>query len=153
MRGIGENTMRIRRQVIAGVIAAAVVSLAGCGDNERRPTPPTAPTPPPMTASAYILPGAVSLNDHAFGDEPIVIYSGERLRWVNADTRTHAILADAPGATDFRTTDELVSGGERAFTMTRLGTTAIHCAIHPNMTARSSCASASAMYPMRGGRR
>ena len=88
-----------------------------------------------MTANAYILPDAVSLNDRAFGDEPVVIYKSERLRWVNADTLTHVIVADSPDATDFRKTEELPgNGGEQSFIMTKLGTTRIHCAIHPNMT-------------------
>jgi plastocyanin len=124
------------------VIALTMVamSMTGCGGSDM-PIPPTSPTPPPpppsptqVTASAYILPGAIALNDWAFGDEPIVIYAGERLRWVNTDTVAHVVVADSPDATDFRTTDELALGGERAFTMTRLGTTGIHCAIHPNMT-------------------
>ena len=111
-----------------------VTMMAGCGKNDGMPTPPS-PSPTPVTASAYILPGAVSLDDLAFGDEPIVIYKSERLRWVNADTLTHLIVADSPDATDFRKTDELPgNGGEQAFIMTRPGTTRIHCAIHPNMT-------------------
>jgi plastocyanin len=89
---------------------------------------------PAVTASAYILPDAVSLGDWAFGDEPIVIYKSERLRWVNADSLTHVIVADSPDATDFRKTDELPRGGEQSFIMAKLGTTRIHCAIHPNMT-------------------
>jgi len=101
------------------------------------PVPPTSPTPPPqtpVTANAYILPNAVSQNDWAFGDEPVVIHKGERLRWINLDTLTHAIVADAPDATDFRKTDTLPVGGEQSFVMTKLGTTTIHCSIHPNMT-------------------
>jgi plastocyanin len=89
---------------------------------------------PTATASAYILPGALSMNDWAFGDEPIVIYTNERLRWVNADGLTHRIVADAPAATDFRQTNDLPAGAEESFTMTKTGTTGIHCAIHPNMT-------------------
>ena len=86
-----------------------------------------------MTANAYILPDAVSLGDWAFGDEPVVIYKSERLRWVNADTVTHVIVADSPAATDFSKTDELPrNGGEQSFIMTKLGTTRIHCAIHPH---------------------
>ena len=111
--------------------------MAGCSGNDDRPMPPSSPTPSPtlVTASAYILPDAVSLGDWAFGDEPIVIYKSERLRWVNADTLTHVIVADSPNATDFSKTDELPpNGGEQSFTMNRLGTTRIHCAIHPNMT-------------------
>ena len=98
------------------------------------PIPPTNPTPA-VTASAYVLPDAVSLGDLAFGDEPIIIYRGERLRWVNADMLTHVIVADSPHATDFRKTDELpANGGEQSFAMTTLGTTRIHCVIHPSMT-------------------
>lgn len=97
------------------------------------PMPPGSPTPA-VTATAYILPGAVSLNDWAFGDEPVVVYKSERLRWVNADSLAHEIVADSPDATDFRKTDELAPGAEQSFNMTRLGTTRIHCAIHPNMT-------------------
>src|SRR5262245_4516969 len=98
---------------------------------------PSSPTPSPtptMIANAYVLPGAVSLNDRAFGDEPVVIYTHERLRWVNADGLTHRIVADAPDAIDFRGTNDLPPGGEQSFDMTRVGTTRIHCADHPNMT-------------------
>ena len=97
--------------------------------------PPTDPTPTPtVTASAYILPGALSLGDHAFGDEPIRIHAGERLRWVNVDTVAHRIVADSPEATDFRETGELDPGREQSLVMIRVGTTAVHCAEHPTMT-------------------
>ena len=96
---------------------------------------PGSPTPDPVvTASAYILPGAVTLNDWAFGDEPVVIYAHERLRWVNMDGVTHHIVADVPDATDFRGTNDLGPGGNESFDMNKLGTTRIHCSIHPNMT-------------------
>jgi plastocyanin len=111
--------------------------VAGCGGNGDRRMPPNgpSPSPTPVTASAYILPGAASLGNVAFGDEPIVIYKSERLRWVNADALTHVIVADSPDATDFRKTEDLPgNGGEQSFIMTKLGTTRIHCAIHPNMT-------------------
>jgi plastocyanin len=115
--------------------------MVGCGGRDIT-VPPAAPTPQPpppppqplVTASAYILPDAVRQAHWAFGDEPIVIRRGERLRWVNADTITHNVVADSPDATDFRKTDELASGGEQSFVMNKLGTTGIHCSIHPNMT-------------------
>jgi plastocyanin len=118
------------------VTTVSTLLLAGCGGTGVTPTPPASPTPTPtVTASAYILPNAVTLNDRAFGDEPIVIYKSERLRWVNADGLTHLIVADSPDATDFRQTGELhAGGGEQSFIMTTPGTTRIHCAIHPNMT-------------------
>ena len=108
------------------------VSVAGCGGADAPPMPDSpAPT---VTANAFILPGAVTLGDSAFGDEPVVVHKGERLRWVNADTLAHVIVADSPDATDFRKTEELPPGAEQSFIMTKPGTTRIHCETHPNMT-------------------
>jgi plastocyanin len=114
----------------------AVSLMAGCGgsDTPRMPSPSPTPAPAPAIANAYILPDAVSKNDWAFGDEPIVIYRGERLRLVNADTIAHIVVADSPDATDFRKTDELRGGAEQSFIMNKPGTTGIHCSLHPNMT-------------------
>jgi plastocyanin len=128
------DMIRSLRHVLPAV--TGVLLMAGCSGNDARPTPPTAPAPTPtVTASAYILPNAVSLGGFAFGDEPIVIHKGERLRWVNTDTLTHIIVADSPDSTDFRKTGELTPGaGEQSLVMTRQGTTRIHCSIHPNMT-------------------
>jgi plastocyanin len=121
------------RRLFVAVTTLTSVLIAGCGGKGATPMPSPTPTPT-VTASAYILPGAVSLNDFAFGDEPVVIYTHERLRWVNADGLTHRVVADSPDATDFRNTDELRPGGEQSFDITKVGTTRIHCAIHPNMT-------------------
>ena len=122
----------ILRYLLFALSTLTIVSIASCGGAEA-PAMPGSPTPI-VTASAFILPGAVSLGDSAFGDEPVVIHKGERLRWVNADTLAHVIVADSPDATDFRKTDELPPGGEQSFIMTKPGTTRIHCETHPNMT-------------------
>ena len=97
--------------------------------------PPDAPSPPPIevTASAYILPNAQVAGPNAFGDEPIVIYRGERLRWFNLDSVTHAVVADTHDVADFAETGNLAPAGERLFVMNSTGTTKIHCAIHPQM--------------------
>jgi plastocyanin len=68
----------------------------------------------------------------AFGDEPVVIHKGERLRWRNVDGVEHNVVADTP-LPEFVTTGTLAPGGERLFTMNTIGTTSIHCAIHPQM--------------------
>lgn len=130
--------MKNLRQPLLALTTFTLLLAAGCGGNDAVPLPPAGPTPlpapPNATANAYILPDAVAKAHWAFGDEPVVIYRGERLRWVNVDALTHVIVADLADATDFRKTEELTPGGEQSFVMNKLGTTGIHCAIHPAMT-------------------
>jgi plastocyanin len=118
--------------------ALTTVLTAACGaGNDAMHAPPTMPTPPStpplVTANAYILPNAVTLGPLAFGEPPLVVYKGERLRWINVDTVTHALVADTPDATDFVETNALGPAGERSLIMTRTGTTRFHCSIHPEM--------------------
>lgn len=87
-----------------------------------------------MTANAYILPGAVDLGPNAFGDHPLLIFRGERLRWRNFDSTEHNLVADRASLPEFVTTGTLAPGDERTFTMNTLGTTPFHCTIHPQMT-------------------
>ena len=120
-----------REAVRSGAVAAMLMLAVGCSN-----APPMAPTPPDETptANAYILPGAINLGDHAFGDEPVVIFKGERMRWQNLDTVEHDVVADAESLPEFRTTGRLSPGDEKSFVMQTIGTTRIHCTIHPQMT-------------------
>jgi len=121
--------------MLSAAAVSTIVSMAGCGGNDGMPMPPSGPSPTPVTtASAYILPGAVSLGATAFGDEPVVIHKGERMRWRNTDTVEHDVVTDAPSLPEFMTTGTLAPGGERSFIMNTAGTTKIHCTIHPQMT-------------------
>jgi hypothetical protein len=78
-------------------------------------------------------PSSEGLGPLAFGEPPLIIYKGERLRWVNLDTVTHALVADTSGVPDFRETGELANLNERSFIMMTTGTTTFHCTIHPGM--------------------
>ena len=112
-----------------------MVLLSACGSG----TPPVSPTPGPTpiaelnTANVYILPGAVDLGANAFGDEAIVIFRGERMRWRNLDAVEHTLVADTSSLPEFDTTGPLAPGGERSFLMLTTGTTGVHCAEHPDM--------------------
>jgi|KBSSwiStaDraftv2_1062776.scaffolds.fasta_scaffold289676_3 plastocyanin len=121
-------------RTIGAATALAILFVAACGGQ-----PPASPTPRPAeapTANAYILPGAVGLGPTAFGDEPVVVHKGERLRWRNVDTVEHDVVADTATLPEFATTGTLAPGGERLFTMNTVGATRIHCTIHPQMTGR-----------------
>jgi len=124
-----KQTERMSR-VAGTTMALTILLLAACA--RQTPTSPAPPADQP-TATAYILPGAVSMGAHAFGDEPVVIHKGERLRWVNVDTVEHNIVADTASLPEFVTTGVLAPGAERSFTMNTIGTTAIHCMNHPQM--------------------
>lgn len=127
------NHAAILSRVLGATSAVAVLFVAAC--SRQTPTSPAPPAPPadPPTANAYVLPGAVGLGATAFGDEPVVILKGERLRWRNADAVEHNVVADTPSLPEFVATGTLAPGGERVFTMNTTGTTPIHCSIHPQM--------------------
>lgn len=97
------------------------------------PTPPP-PTTDPPTANVYVLPDAVDLGPNAFGDEPLVIFRGERMRLRNFDGIEHNVVADTQAIPEFIGTGTLPPGGEKTFTMNTVGKTTIHCTIHPQMT-------------------
>ncbi len=124
--------MRISRFVVrATTMLAGVVSTA-CGHAMTPPSPTPQPAGPPI-ANTYILPGAVDLGANAFGDDPIVIFKGEQMRWRNLDGVEHNVVADTASLPEFGTTGVLAPFGERSFVMNTTGETKIHCTIHPQM--------------------
>lgn len=122
----------MNRQVIGWAICVLTMPLMiGCGSSAT----PTSPEPPPAvtTANVYILPGGVNLGANAFGDDPIVIYKGKRMRWRNLDTIEHTVVADMAALPEFTTTGPMAPAGERSFIMNTVGTTRIHGADHLDM--------------------
>src|SRR5262245_27685806 len=100
-----------------------LISACGSGTPPMSPTPTPGPTGDPAIANVYILPGAIDLGTTAFGDEAIVIFKGERMRWRNLDSVEHTLVPDTPSLPEFDTTGTLAPGGERSFIMTTTGTT------------------------------
>ena len=68
------------------------------------------------------------------GDEDIVIFVGEQMRWRNMDGVAHTLVADTPTLPEFGTTGFLAPGEQKSFLMMTPGTTRIHCTEHPRMT-------------------
>ena len=122
-------TTRTRTRAITAVTCLLMAACAG----QTVPMSPT-PTVDPPIANVYILPGAGTLGPNAFGDEPVVIIKGERMRWRNLDTVEHNVTADSASLPEFETTGLLAPGDERSFVMATPGTTSLHCTLHPQET-------------------
>ena len=125
--------MNSRQFLFRALTGLGMLLVAACGREMTPGSPTPTPFPEVVTANAYILPGAVDLGATAFGDEPVVIHKGERMRWRNVDTVEHDVTTDAASLPEFRTTGPLAPGAERSFIMNTTGTTRIHCTIHPQM--------------------
>ena len=109
--------MDISRNLVRAMTALAFLLVVACGQYTM-PTPPTptpTPTPSPSvpTANVYILPGAVNLGANAFGDEPVVVHKGERMRWRNVDGVEHNVVTDTVSLPEFKATGLLAPGGEQ----------------------------------------
>jgi plastocyanin len=123
------------RRFIRASALSTLLLIGACGGGKTYPTEPTPiPTGDPGTANVYILPGAGTLGPNAFGDEPIVIYRGERMHWTNLDSVEHTVVADTAALPEFVTTGLLAPGASQTFVMNTLGTTKVHCSIHPQET-------------------
>jgi plastocyanin len=124
--------MRSSRPLVRAAAAFAAVASIACG----HAMTPSAPAPQPAgvpIANTYILPGAVDLGMNAFGDDPIVIFKGEQMRWRNLDKVEHNVVTDTASLPEFGTTGVLAPLGEQSFVMNTVGETKIHCTIHPQM--------------------
>jgi plastocyanin len=97
------------------------------------PTPtaiPTAnPTPSP-TPTAASSGNSVSIMNFSFSPNSLTVKVGTKVTWTNHDSVTHTVTADQ-GA--FNST--VPPGGSFSFTLTKAGTYAYHCNIHPYMMA------------------
>jgi len=65
--------MGTARHLGCAMTTLAILLTAACA-SEKAPTSPTPSPADPVTANAYILPGAMGLGARAFGDEPVVIH-------------------------------------------------------------------------------
>ncbi len=73
----------------------------------------------------------VDIVNFAFDPTPVVVCTGDTVRWTNQDTAPHTSTSDT-GVWDSGT---LTTGQDYSFTFTSAGTYDYHCAIHPSMTA------------------
>src|SRR3954453_5757407 len=74
---------------------------------------------------------SVDIAGFAFSPQSVTVKVGDTVTWANADAQTHTATAD-DGTFD---TGSISGNTSKSVTVTKAGTFAYHCKIHPTMTA------------------
>jgi plastocyanin len=107
----------VNRLAFLGALAA--LAVAGCGSGESRPAAPRPPAP--RTA-------AVDIAGFMYRPAKLEVAAGARVTWTNRDSSPHT--ATAAGTLD---TGTLHQGQRRTLRLTKPGTYAYVCELHPFM--------------------
>ena len=91
------------------------------------PHPVATPAPAPISGTAYVV-----IKNFSFIPSNVKIKKGTKVIWVNNDTTTHTIVADA-GTGVGMNSDKLTPGDSYAYTFPNAGTFTYHCGLHPSM--------------------
>jgi len=114
---------QIRPALVA--IATAATLLAGCGGSD---------TPKSDSASAKPASGAsgdaVTISDFKFAPASLTVKSGAKVAVTNEDSAPHSVTADDGDSFD---TGTLGQGSTQSISVTKPGSYAYHCTVHPYM--------------------
>jgi predicted lipoprotein with Yx(FWY)xxD motif/plastocyanin len=113
-------------QGVGGVWFVAATAGGPGGGSTVTPPPPSATA----ASSAAGSSSSVDVFDYGFGPATLTVAVGTTVTWTKSGSAPHTVTSDDgafPGAT-------LTAGQPYAFTFTKAGTYAYHCAIHASMT-------------------
>ncbi len=116
------------------ILAVSVLTLLSACNNGGSSY--SSPTTPPTTGTGPTATNAISITgikgSNSFSPNPASAKVATSVQWKNADTATHHIVSDTPGAFD---TGNIASGStSAAMTVNQTGSYPYHCTIHPSMT-------------------
>jgi plastocyanin len=124
----------LRHLGLLTAIAATSIALASCGGSSNS----TAKSPAPSTGGSSSSGGAsasgtsaVKISNFKFAPSAVTVQKGAKVTVTNNDSTTHTATADG-GAFD---TGDISQGSSKTITLTKPGTFAYHCSIHPFMKA------------------
>jgi len=86
---------------------------------------------------------SVDIAGFAFSPQSVTVKVGDTVTWANADAQTHTATAD-DGTFD---TGSISGNTSKSVTVTKAGTFAYHCKVHPTMTATLVVEAAAAPPP------
>ena len=101
-----------------GVLILAAAACSSAGDET-----PQAAAPSPIEIKLF-----------SFKPSPIVVRTGQTIRWAQRDNTMHTVTSGVPGSPDGRFQSEgLAEGATFSFTFTSAGTFPYFCSIHDSM--------------------
>jgi plastocyanin len=117
------------RQIIPALvaIAAAATPLAGCGGSDSSPPKSTSASAKPASGASG---NAVAISGFKFAPASLTVKSGAKVVVTNDDSTAHTATADDGNSFDTGTLD---SGSSQTISLSKPGSYAYHCSIHPFM--------------------
>jgi plastocyanin len=127
------STLRSGRRLAAAALVVTM-TVAACSSGST-PAPSTAASAassasPAASAAASVAAGtAVTIQGFAFSPATLTVAVGTTVTWTNQDSAGHTVTAD-DGSWG---SGNIARGETFSQTLSKAGTYAYHCAIHPNM--------------------
>ena len=120
------------RQILPALVAvAAAASLfAGCGGSDSNASSPPKSTSASAKPASGASGSAVTISGFKFAPASLTVKSGAKVTVTNDDSTAHTATADDGNSFDTGTLDP---GSSQTISVTKPGTYAYHCSIHPFM--------------------
>ena len=120
------------RQIIPALVAvaAAATLLAGCGDDDSNAGSPPKSTSASAKPASGASGSAVTISDFKFAPTSLTVKRGAKVTVTNDDSTAHTATADDGNSFDTGTLDP---GSSQTISVTKPGSYAYHCSIHPFM--------------------
>jgi plastocyanin len=111
-------------------VAAAVTLLAGCGGGDSNASSPPKSTSAPAKSASGASRSAVTISNFKFAPASLTVKSGATVTVTNDDSTAHTATADDGNSFD---TGNLDPGSSQTISVSKPGSYAYHCSIHPFM--------------------
>ena len=120
------------RQIIPALVAvaAAATLLAGCGGGDSNASSPPKSTSAPANPASGASGSAVTISGFKFAPTSLTVKRGAKVTVTNDDSTAHTATADDGNSFDTGTLD---SGSSQTISVSKPGSYAYHCSIHPFM--------------------
>jgi plastocyanin len=120
------------RKIIPALVAVAAAAplLAGCGGSDSSASSAPESAGAPAKAASGASGSAVTIRDFKFAPASLTVKSGAKVTVTNDDSTAHTATADDGNSFDTGTLDP---GSSQAISVSKPGSYAYHCNIHPFM--------------------